>query len=518
MRTQSSPNTLIHWGLPVLSGVLMATSYIPYPPWALLFGFAPLLWHLHLLRNNWKQAFFSGWLCQFTFSLIGFRWIAHTAAEFGQLPPVASYLVLLLFAATVHLYFAVSASLWVFLKKKWGLSGFPALLLYVLLFCFFERLNPTLFFWHFGYTWLYAQAPGMHLAPWIGFYGLHIVTLFVNVLLFGAVYFRKWLWVAPAMGLLLVTNVAGHLSKKQTLDSETLQVLIVQANIGNSIKLAQEKGYYFDDYILNKHITLTNKGLKENPGTQLILWPETAYPKTVRTKRKSQLQKRLEYYIQETNIPVLTGAYELGADRKTYNSLVAFSGQGEMIDSYRKTYLLAFGEYMPGREIYPPIKKMFPAVADFGRGTGEKVMSLNGILYGAQICYESLFAPFTSKLQSLGSQIIVNITNDSWFGTTLEPYQHLYITLARAMEHRRSLLRSTNTGISTSINTLGEMSEFSPMQKEWVGAMTVDYSLTPEPTFYAKLSSYWIYIFSVLIVLLRLYAQTRMRARVSRRR
>jgi len=117
---------------------------------------------------------------------------------------------------------------------------------------------------------------------------------------------------------------------------------------------------------------------------------------------------------------------------------------------YSKTILLAFGEYIPGEQIFPEIRDWLPETGHFARGSGPtSLLNWNGYKMGAQICYESLFPGFSRSLAELGAQFIVNATNDSWYGTWQEPYQHMYMTLARGVEFRRPVLRVTNTGVST---------------------------------------------------------------------
>ena len=256
---------------------------------------------------------------------------------------------------------------------------------------------------------------------------------------------------------------------------------------------------------MNKFLALTDDGLRDSEGADLILWPETAFPSTVTQPSSSHLQNRLEYFVEALGTPLMTGAYVQSRKlRKTYNSMVLFGPDGKIIDHYHKTHLLAFGEYFPGAEYVPKLKVWFPMVSDFGRGNGAKILSLGDLKLGAQICYESLFDSFSSQLYDLGAQVIVNVTNDSWYGTTFEPYQHLYMTLARAIEFRVPMVRATNTGISTAISASGKIHDFSPLQEEWSGIFKVNYKKQPEPTLYSYYAGqwHWILLFFCVLVLL----------------
>src|SRR5690606_23598088 len=122
-----------------LSGFLVGTSYIPFPPWALLFCYIPL-W-LTVTRDSetpW-QAFKQAWVTQFVLTLIGFHWIAYTAHEFGDIPWILSFIALLLFCIFMHIYIALSAAFTVILRNKFRLTNLSTLLLLALLHSLFER-------------------------------------------------------------------------------------------------------------------------------------------------------------------------------------------------------------------------------------------------------------------------------------------------------------------------------------------------------------------------------------------
>lgn len=471
----------------------MGTTYIPFPPWALGFCLVPL-W-IFWIRNagDLKKIFIGGWITQFILNLIGFHWVAQTAIEFGGFPKILGVLILILFASLAHLYYPVAGILWSLLARKKKTAS--ALLLIPLIFAICESYHPTIFFWHLGYPWLWAQLPGAQMAEWIGFYGLNLITLLINLLLaaFWLERRQKFLWMA--LGLFVVPQFLGLALKSSYKEGEqSLTALVVQANIGNAIKVEQDKGPRFHDYILRRFSELTAGGIEKHPEAQLILWPETAYPSRVtKTGRKDFFQQRLIYSIQSFERPLLTGAYEQDGEA-AFNSLVLFDKSGQLIESYKKTMLLAFGEYFPGATLYPPLKTWFPMVSDFGRGSGPQVLQLENASLprmGAQICYESLFDFNSRILMQKKAQVIVNVTNDSWFGYSFEPYQHLYMTLARAIEFRRPLIRSTNTGITAAISAGGDISELSPRHQEWVGAFTVRYHTDPPATLYSYYAGFW---------------------------
>ncbi len=169
-------------------------------------------------------------------------------------------------------------------------------------------------------------------------------------------------------------------------------------------------------------------------------------------------------------------------------------------------------KYFPGAIWFPKLKELFPEVADFGRGNGPQILTLGQFRLGAQICYEGLFDWFSRDLANKGAQMIVNATNDSWYDLRMEPKQHGYMTLARAIEVRRPLIRSTNTGISTVILANGNILEQSPLHQEWYHLYEVPYMESPPATVFMGWG-YWLIPGLLFFWLLWLFGKDRFLAR-----
>lgn len=451
-----------------------------------------------------KSIWWSGWICQFTLTLIGFNWVAHTVHEFGHLPKPLSYLALLAFCSFASLHIPIAGVVWHFIKTRLKLSNFTALMLLPALTWLFESTYPMIFDWHFGYTWLWAGFPAFHLAEWIGFKGLSLITIFANILFYQLVFLkdrRRWLAAGAFIGGFAVLNLIGlGLKNRLPAFDQNARVLIVQANIGNLEKQYAEKGLGFRDSILERYMDLTRQGLEENGPVDFALWPETAFPDEM--NRRGFISKyvlQLRSFLDRNDLHLATGSYGQTPDtRQTTNSLFFLQprrlGRPEPLP-YHKTVLLAFGEYIPGSVWFPVLKKWLPQVADFARGDGPGVKLYNNLKLGAQICYEGLFDWFTRELAQMEAQIIVNVTNDSWYGTWQEPFQHLYMTLARAIEVRRPLIRSTNTGISTVVLANGEILARSPLHEPWQKTYAVPYWSQGPTTLFVSWG-YWLpYLF-----------------------
>jgi apolipoprotein N-acyltransferase len=502
----------------LLSGVLMGTSYIPLPPWAILFCFAPL-WVLVLQNSSsWKSAFFAGWWTQFVLSLIGFYWVAYVSHEFGYLPWAVSVLVLILFAATVHTYFAVAAAAGWWIHRRMKVPLGPSLFMMVALVSLSEVWWPSLFPWNLGYTLLGVKSPLAQWADVVGFWGLSLGLHLINALIAYLWIRRDRLMAGISLGIVTLVLAAlflggVHHQQKWLNVDQSLQVLQIQANIGNLEKYYAERGAGFEQSITDQYTNLTREALLKFPQTEIVVWPESAFPDFLDPWTKNRKYSRQLFdFVQKSGKPLLTGGYSSDpletVGRKEYNGLFLIGENGEpLTPAYHKTYLLAFGEYTPGTELFPWLAKYSPAGTGFGRGSGPTVIPFKGTTLGLQICYESLYPEFTATLVKNGAQILVNLTNDSWFGPGSEPFQHMYMTLGRAIEARRPLIRSTNTGISTVALASGEILQNSPMFKPWSGLYSVGYRNDKDLSFYVEYGAVlpWL-LFAIVLALLSYFA------------
>jgi apolipoprotein N-acyltransferase len=359
-----------------------------------------------------------------------------------------------------------------------------------------EYAWPMIFPWNLGYAWLWGRLPAYHLAEYAGFAGLSAVTIAFN-LAFLAAWENRRAWrgvriLGAALAFFAAINALGWLRGKTVPPADAaVRVLIIQGNIGNLAKERAERGEGFRGEILARYLELTGQGVIASEGRRpdFVVWPETAFPDTIfpwRMDEGSTLE--LRRFLRGQSIALITGArsYEEKSGKRS-NAFVVFDERGEMTaPPYHKSILLAFGEYVPGSTLFPGIKNWFPHTADFARGDGPQVKPLHSLALGPQICYEGLFPGFSRSLADQGAQLFVNVTNDSWFGTWAEPYQHLSMTLARGIEFRRPVIRATNTGISTVMLADGTMLARSPLRAEWTHMYDIPYRKDPSPTFYQK--------------------------------
>ncbi len=483
-----------NWLLPALSGFFIGTSYIPFPPWASLFCFVPL-WLFWQQQTRLKDVLLGGALTAFVFTLIGFNWVTYLLHEFAHLDWPIAVVGMIVYALIAHLYVPLTGLLWFLIQSKFKPGKFLSLGLLSLITILCERYSLTLFDWNFGYSWYGSNLPVYQWAEFIGFSGLSAATLLCNLPLYFAWEQRKQLRGKIILGSVIVGFVIlnmGGLALKARIPAPDASVtaLLVQASTENSEKMAAELGKGYSQEIMNRYTALTDKALKDYDGIHIdfAVWPETAFPALLGSQfTQNKLPKALSQFLQERQLPLITGAYSI--EEKTQlitNSLFVLDKDGQLVSPhYSKTILLAFGEYIPGEQIFPQIRDWLPATGHFARGAGPtQLLEWKGYKMGAQICYESLFPAFSRSLAQLGAEFIVNVTNDSWYGTWQEPYQHFYMTLARGIEFRRPVLRVTNTGISSVALASGEILERSPVHEPWAGVYQIPYLKNPPITFY----------------------------------
>lgn len=534
------------------SGIFTGTSFIPFPGWALLFCYAPLwLYCIEVTQsyfqsattlnnpspNNpspsfsiYKKVFISGWIAQFTLTLIGFNWIYYVSSEFGQLPGIVSAAALLLFASLMHIYIPISlviaTRLLIYFKIK---EVHFQLLIYALSLALIERIWPSIFEWNLAYAFLWIKWPIYQWADTVGFWGLSTWLLIFQAFISLGLYYlpsnkKKSVEIlAITFVIFLALNGIGTYKYKYwTKFDQKIEFGVVQANVGNAEKTQSEQGENYHGYIFELYKKLTDKNLSENPKTEIMLWPETAIPFPLDNPLLNRIhQSRLINQINEWKIPLITGGYSVDFQQKDQlgqyiisNSVFflqpSLNNQSAHSNTpYNKTDLLVFGEYMPFGEYFPILYKLLPFVGTFKKGPGPTIKNIalinKNLKIGPEICYESLNPAFSRGLANYGAQIIFNVTNDSWFGWWAEPFQHQYMTLARAIEVRRPLVRSTNTGFTSVILANGDLLENSPINKEWYHTYSIPYSEKPQQSLYTKIGfldwTIWLIILICIIIL-----------------
>lgn len=227
---------------------------------------------------------------------------------------------------------------------------------------------------------------------------------------------------------------------------KAVRLAVIQPNIPQELKWQTHSRIF----IMQRYFELTDMAIKDNP--DLIIWPEASLPVVLEEEPHYLLS--LRDYIVKNQKPLLFGSVT-SKGNLYYNSALLISGQGELLSQYDKLHLVPFGEYVPFRGSLRFLDTIAP-IGDIARGDGYTIFRLLDN-FGVLICFEDVFPELARNFVKRGARLLVNITNDAWFGKTPEAYQHLAASVFRAVENRVYLVRCANTGVSAFISPLGKI-------------------------------------------------------------
>ena len=520
--------------LSVFTGALLAVCFEPFGFSALAFvAYLPLLFVLDSEKRFWKLVLYA-WTAMFVQSIASFEWIHFVAREFGGLSWFVSVFILLAFAIATNFSLQIFAAFY-YLARKYYKEKNYIFYLFMLptLFCLAEVLDPKIFKWFLGDALTYNKYL-VQFADVFGVRGLSFLIFVFNICLFlivkkyleGKLTFKKVL--APVSLcvfiplFLFVYGKQTYFSLKELQEKcPIIKAGVVQANIGNPIQLSVaqaikfktefglQKELYVSDMalILKKYRDMTSSLVGSTKDIDFIVWPETAFPGYYMDSSQAALDHKK--MVASLGIPFLIGGYYLDSRDKYYNSAILVTPTGQ-VDFYHKKMLLPFGEYMPLGEYFPFLKNIVPAVSDFSRGSGPAVLKLviNGleVRFAPTICYEILDSGYVGDMVAKDAHILLNMSNDSWFGT-VEPYQHLREARMRSVEYRRPIIRSTNTGITALVDITGDMIKKSELNKEENVVMDVPVCDHRMRSFYSIAGKYFVTLSTLGVIALIIFSR-----------
>ncbi len=441
------------------SGLLLAASF-PRP------DLYPLAWIalVPLLLVMRQRPFAAGFTAGAVFFAAVLYWLNLVMTTYGGLPPVLSLLAYLFLLTYLAIYFGLGTWLAVALEKNLKI---PYLFTLPPIWVALEYLRSWLFT---GFPWGiigYSQqnfSIAIQSSDVTGIYGVSLMLIAVNCALAGVIATPKnrlaRLGVVATIMICISHFGYGVWRQRQPLEQrqEQLQVALIQGNIGQAQKWKPEQR----QATIDRYFSLSNVASRSNP--DLLVWPEAATPFFLQDESKLAMQVRA--LPQQLNIPLLVGspAYSQSGSGKYqyYNRAYLFATTGKEIGFSDKVHLVPFGEYVPLGKILAFINKMVAGVGDFSPGKVQP-LSLDGHSLGVLICYEAIFPDLARNYVQRGADLLVNLTNDAWFGRTSAPYQLLAMTRFRAIENRIWIARAANTGISAFISPSGRVVASGPI-------------------------------------------------------
>ncbi len=499
----------------------------PMPPWRNVFawfGLAPLIWAIvraagdsgpKVLRRTFLLGYLSGtlWYCGNCY------WVRDTMMRYGDMPVGAPTALLLGFSLVLGLYWGLFGVAVGLVRRRtgsvaWALAAAPVF--WAALELAAARITSVP--WdQLGYSQV-DNALVSQLAPWTGVYGISFVLVAVNALLVGgllcgAVKSRVACGVA---GLALLSAGWWGTWLPVPVPPATAPAVLVQPNldvgadnawgglewnrqIAEFVHLAGEN---CKSYIAGIPQTGAPRGEVVCPSAThpaLVVWPEAPAPFFESDPR---VRAALAQVAETAQAPLVAGS--LGMDIapdgswKTYNSALVIGADGERVGRYDKIHLVPFGEYVPFKNLLFFAHKLTGRVGEFSRGRERKIFHLNGHRYGVFICYESVFADEVRQFARRGAEVLVNISDDGWYGDTSAPWQHLNMARMRAIENSRWLLRDTNNGVTAAIDPYGRVRQSIP--RHTVDALPAEFGYRDDMTFYTEHGDMFAWLCAILAI------------------
>ncbi len=516
------------WLLVVLSAILQVLIF-PLPGVYILswFALAPLI--VALLRTapagelqvagavrlqpaTPGQGFLLGYVCGILWYAGTCYWIYDTMRQYGGLSTPMALLVLFLFCCYLGLYHGLFGLLISLLSRprdyRRVLVAAPFLWVAVEL----ARTRITGFPWNLLGIAQVDNVALCRIAAWTGVYGISFEILLVNVAVAAAFLIPRQKRGAMLVAALAAAAVlqAGRLVEAPPAKADRA-ALLVQQNIPVS---ADWTPVYFQQTLSQlQELTVKSAANDAGPKVDLVIWPESPAPFFTNDARFRDAVSELA---RDTKAWIVTGS--IGSDAPTpnsdsplFNSAALISPSGEWKARYDKVHLVPFGEYLPFPSLFSFAGGLTKEVGAFQRWGWRKPLDAGGEQVGVFICYESVFPDEVRQFADQGAQVLVNISNDGWYGDSGAYAQHLNQTRMRAIENNRWLLSTADTGVTASIDPWGRIAARIPRKK--MTTLVAPYALTSVTTFYTRHSDWFAYACAIISIgaLLERFASSKKR-------
>lgn len=482
--------------LALLSGLLLTASFPPgrfaFLAWVAL---VPLLRSLETATPSF--AFRLGFAAGLAHSLTLIYWVIIVLGHYGHLPLPVSASLLILFSLYLSLYPAVFA---------WGCSflanSFLGSLKVAALWVALEYVRANILT---GFPWCllghsqYLNLEAIQVADLVGAYGTSFILVLASTLIYGLTFERtlsRWKGEAP-LGLLILVLALGYGVYRTSFSDpapaqQFVKIAVVQGNIDQSIKW--NPAYQEKTVQIYRTLTLQSRAF----GPDLVVWPETAAPLFFQDGEPPS--RSILLTAQQAGVYLIFGSPAYRRQQGSvsfFNRAYLLSPGAEVLGSYDKVHLVPFGEYVPLKRFLPFVERLVVSAGDFLPGQTLAPLSFPKAPAGVLICFESIFPELGRAMTQKGAALLVNLTNDAWYGRSSAPFQHFSMAVFRAVENRRPLVRAANTGISAFILPSGKILEQSDLFTEALLARDIP---IPESrlTFYTRTGDWFALLMTLL--------------------
>jgi apolipoprotein N-acyltransferase len=447
-------------GLLTASGILFFLGNVGFDLWPLsLVALVPALWALDPVHqpplSRLRLLLACAWM-GLVINAGGYHWLVETLEVYSGFP----WALCVLLSAVLWTYQGGQVALFLWLFTRARTRGHGAVLAAAAAFAAAELLYPMLFEAYF--------ANSLHMLPvaiQIADLGGPMMVTALMAATNGALYLALRAWqqsdlkgarmpVAVVAGLWMATLAYGgyriHEVDDRAAKADKQTIGLVQANMG----MFSKRNEIMEG--LRRHQDQSRE-LEEKFDVDLLVWPESAVMYTIPDRIKNVRRMVLG----EVSTPTLFG----GLARRSrfqrpqrFNTAFLTDAEGNITGTYDKTFLLAFGEYIPFGETFPKLYGYSPNSGHFTAGAHMRPLKFGDYRLAVLICYEDILPGFVRQAVASGRpHLLINMTNDAWFGDTIEPWQHLALAKFRAVEHHRALVRATNSGVSAVVDPVGRV-------------------------------------------------------------
>jgi apolipoprotein N-acyltransferase len=458
----------------ILSAILMSLSFHPlglhFLAW---FGLLPLLFAVENLSP--RSSFVSGIFFGFILSMSSLFWLVFLQIEINI--KVLMIFGLVLMFLYIGLYFGVS----LLIANRIGIWFLP---LAISGLEFLRGLGELGFPWlTLGYT--QARYPlVIQQASLYGVYGVSLWLVLFNVSLYKFIKIKQIKYLIITVFIFVLPLLYGVLRMKKPA-GEYVTIGIVQPNIDPNLKFTRAmRDESFNRLIRSSEECASISVRETGDSISLIVWPETAIPLFL--TMSDEHQSLVTELANRIHAPVFTGTplYDR-ATRGVYNGAILVEPEHGITQEYRKMHLVPFGEHIPFDRYIPLFRKIDFGEGDYLPGSECTVFKTNGLAFSCLICFESIFTDLSREFVNRGAHLLVNITNDGWFGKISGAQQHNDMAIVRAVENGVVLARSANTGISMVVDQYGRILEETPLFEQ--GFIVRRISIKPIRTLYRSI-------------------------------
>jgi apolipoprotein N-acyltransferase len=469
-----------------LAGAFCVLAFAPFDFFPAAIISLSVFYFLLENEDRKKQIFWLGFFYGFGYFLAGIYWISISllveAEKFAWLIPFA----LTLIPSALALYLALFAVSYKFLVSKLKLTqSFQKIILFSICWLFFEVLRSLLFTgfpWNLlGYSWMF-DLRFAQLASVFGVYGLSFFAVLISLL--PVLFFKKNQLCDKIFAASLILFLVGSfifglfaINENKLLVNHQIKLRLVQANIKQEMKWDHEQKYKN----LLKHIELTNSQSLDD--FKAVIWSETSVPYAI--DDNPELIKELSLAVPRDG-SLITGGLRLEHNDKVitdaWNSVFVVQKDG-VKSFYDKHHLVPFGEYVPLQKYLPFLDKITDGAVGFSEGSGAQTIAADDFSFSPLLCYEVIFSDEVVQKNSR-PDLLINLTNDAWFGVSSGPYQHFNMARMRSIEQGISLARVAGTGITAFVDPFGRVVRRINLNEE--GIIDVSLITKSAPTIYAN--------------------------------